>query len=144
MHKALGRDVEKIESARRELPLDLILRAAILRRVEKSGFDAEIVQCVDLILHQRDERRNDDAGAPPDESRDLVAQRFAAAGRHQSQAIAAVEDGGNDIALQRPETLVAEDRFKLRTRRVESSLGRGLKPEGKWRGESRHRWNLCA
>ena len=30
LHEALGRDVEKVEAARRELPLDLILRAAIL------------------------------------------------------------------------------------------------------------------
>ena len=40
--QALGRDIEKIEAARRELPLDLILRAAILRRIQKRGLDAEI------------------------------------------------------------------------------------------------------
>ena len=43
MHEALGRDVEKVEAARRELPFDLILRAAILSRIQVGGFDAKIV-----------------------------------------------------------------------------------------------------
>ena len=42
LHEALGRDVEEIEPARRELPLDLILRAAILSRIQKGRLDAEI------------------------------------------------------------------------------------------------------
>ena len=47
----------------------------------------------DLILHQRDQRRHDDARAEarlaPHERRNLVAQRLAAARRHQHERIAA-------------------------------------------------------
>ena len=44
---------------------------------------------VDLILHQRDQRRHDDADARPHERGDLVAERLAAAGRHQHERVAA-------------------------------------------------------
>ena len=41
--------------------------------------------------------------------RDLVAQRLAAAGRHQHQGVAASDQVGNHLVLGRTETVVAED-----------------------------------
>ena len=38
-----------------------------------------------LVLHQRDQRRDDDARARADQRGDLVADRLAAAGRHQHE-----------------------------------------------------------
>ena len=63
LQQPLRRDVQEIEIAGREAPLDFVLLAAIQRRVQKRGTDAGFLQGVDLILHQRDERRHDDAGA---------------------------------------------------------------------------------
>src|SRR2546423_9390014 len=59
------------------------------RRIEEGRFHAGLVQCADLVVHQGDERRDDDARAlalPMAHDRGhLVAQRFAAAGGHEHQ-----------------------------------------------------------
>ncbi len=60
-------------------------------------------QRLDLVLHERDQRRDDDAGAGPDEGGDLIAKRLAAARRHQRQRIAAGDHGGDDVRLVRAE-----------------------------------------
>ena len=67
--------------------------------LRNAALTPSIAQRVDLILHQRDQRRHDDAGAGPDERRDLVAQRLAAAGRHQRQHVAAGEQRLDDRRL---------------------------------------------
>ena len=51
----------------------------------------------------------DDAGARPDQRRDLVAQRLAAAGRHEHERVAAADDVLDDLPLAAPERVVAED-----------------------------------
>ena len=70
---------------RRRSALERRLLARVERRVEKGCLDAGLSQRLDLVLHQRDQRRDDDAGAGPHEGRDLIAQRLAAARRHQRQ-----------------------------------------------------------
>jgi hypothetical protein len=56
-----------------------------------------LFQCLDLILHQRDQRRHDNRRAFTQQRRNLIAQRLAAARGHQYQAIApgnyVVDDG---------------------------------------------------
>jgi hypothetical protein len=66
-------------------------------------------QRVDLVLHQRDQRRDHDPDAVADQRRDLVAQRLAAAGRHQHQRVATADDVADDLLLATPERVVAED-----------------------------------
>ena len=48
--------------------------------VEPRGGNADAGQGIDLILHQRDERRHDDREAIANEGRRLVAERLPAAG----------------------------------------------------------------
>ncbi len=69
------------------------------RRVVGGGADAGRPQRVDLVLHERDERRDDDAGARPDHGRQLVAQRLAAAGGHEHERVAAGHEMVDDLLL---------------------------------------------
>ena len=85
LHEPLGRDVEQVERAGRELALDCVLRRAVERRIEERGFDADVAQRVDLILHQRDQRRDDDARAAsaraPGSGSTATCRRRSASGR---------------------------------------------------------------
>ena len=56
-------------------------------------------QRVDLVLHEGDQRRDDEHGPPQDARRELVGQRLARAGRHDADAVAAREHGLDDLAL---------------------------------------------
>jgi hypothetical protein len=79
------------------------------RRVEAGGCDAVGAQRVDLVFHQRDERRDHDRGAGAVQRGHLVAQRLAAAGGHEHERAAAADDVLDDLALVRAELVVAED-----------------------------------
>ena len=81
----------------------------ILRRVQERGAHADGLEGVDLVLHQGDERRDDDAGAVADERGHLVAERLAAAGRHQHEGVAAADHLVDDRAWLAAERVVAED-----------------------------------
>ncbi len=105
-----GRDVEQVELTGEErLPRPTAAAAESWRRVEEPGPHPQRAQRVDLVLHQRDQRRDDHADAVPDQRRDLVAQRLAAAGRHQHQGVAAADDVLDDLALLAAERVVPED-----------------------------------
>ncbi len=58
--QALRRDVQQLEQAAGETLLDLALRERIEARIEERGLDADLAQRIDLVLHQRDQRRDDD------------------------------------------------------------------------------------
>jgi len=61
-----------------------------------------------LVLHERDEWRNDQRGAAEDNGRELVDQAFPAASwRHQEQA-PSFEDGLDRLTLPGPERRVPE------------------------------------
>ena len=106
--KPLGRNVEDVEATGGDAVLQRRLLAIVERRVEKGGLDAGLRQRLDLILHERDQRRDDDAGAGAHERGDLVAQRLAAAGRHQRQRVAAGDHRRDDVRLVRAEVAEAE------------------------------------
>ena len=59
--QALGRDVQQVELAREQCALGGAGGLRVQRRVEKRRAHAELRQRGDLVLHQRDERRHDDA-----------------------------------------------------------------------------------
>src|SRR5690606_31235392 len=59
----LGRQIEQVELARDELGLDDAAFVEVLRGVEEAGPDAERLHRVHLVLHEGDERRDDDPGA---------------------------------------------------------------------------------
>ena len=70
----------------------------------RATVDAAFVQALDLILHQRHQRRNDDRqGAGTDKARqggNLVAQRLAGAGRQNAEAVIAAHRALDDDLLQ--------------------------------------------
>ena len=72
------------------------------RRVEPCRRDAAGGQLVDLILHERDQRRHDETGALEDDRGQLVAQALAAAGREHGERGAPGEQGLDDPALPGP------------------------------------------
>ena len=111
-HQPLGRHVDEVQPARRQIALDLCGLGTGERGVQVGGAHAGFFQRGDLILHQRDQRRDNNAralSAPvPHKRRDLVAEGFAAARGHQHQAIAAVGHVGDDLRLRAAERAVAE------------------------------------
>lgn len=84
-----------------------------LVRVERgvNGGDAiaQFGDGVDLVLHEGDERRNDQDGAAEQTRGELVGERFSGAGWHERDTIAAREDGIDDLALSGAEFGVTED-----------------------------------
>ena len=62
-----------------------------------------------MILHQGDERRNDDGSAASHHGRGLIAKGFAAPGGHECEHVAAGERIADHGLLARPEGLEAED-----------------------------------
>jgi hypothetical protein len=73
------------------------------RRVDRPRRDAELVQFVGLVLHQRDERRDDDRCPRKVERRKLVAERLSRTRRHDRDRIAAADNGLDDLFLSGPE-----------------------------------------
>ena len=82
------RDVQQVVGARPARLQPFLLLARRQRAVDVGGGDAPRLQGVHLILHQGDERRDDQRAAVAEDRRQLVAQGFAAAGRHHGQDVA--------------------------------------------------------
>ena len=108
-HQALGRHVDEVDLARAHQALDAARFFVGLRGIEEGGAHAHFGQRIDLVLHQRDQRRDDDADAIAQQRRDLVAQRLAAAGGHQHQRVAAMADVVDDVGLLAAEGRIAEN-----------------------------------
>jgi hypothetical protein len=66
-------------------------------------------QGVDLILHQCDQRRNDDGATGAEQGGNLEAKALAAAGRHQDEGVAAVFDVIDDLGLGAAKGRIAEN-----------------------------------
>jgi hypothetical protein len=103
----LRRQVEQVQLAVHERVLDAPPRIGILGRVEEARLHAEHVQRVDLVLHEGDQRRDDHAGALAHLRGDLIAQRLAAAGRHERDRVAAGADVLDNLLLLAAERVVA-------------------------------------
>src|SRR4030095_3580956 len=61
---------------------------------------AAFAQPIDLVLHQRDQRRHDDIGSLRQLRWHLIAKRFAAARRHDDQRVALLESGSDRLLLE--------------------------------------------
>ncbi|CFE02616.1 Uncharacterised protein [Bordetella pertussis] len=110
--QALRRHVEQVQLAGQECLLDLARHAPILGGIEKRGPHPQFGQGVDLVLHQGDQGGNHDTGAFAHQRGHLVAQRLAAAGRHQHQRVAAADDVLDDGLLVATEGFVTENARK--------------------------------
>jgi len=115
-----GATYSRSSSPGEEIPLDCAGRGCVQARVQELRTDAELGQRGHLVLHQRDQWRDDDRRARAQQRRELVAQRLAAAGRHQHQRVARPRRRAATISCARVELLVAR-------RRRSSSSGVGLR-----------------
>ena len=74
------------------------------------------MQRADLVVHQRDQRRNNHCDALPrllaGDGRNLVTQAFAAAGGHQHQRVATGHHMADDVVLRPAKTRVAKNLLK--------------------------------
>ncbi len=105
----LRRQVQQVQLAGQELGLDHAPLVEVLGGVDETGAHAEGAQGVHLVLHEGDQRRDDHARAGPDEGRDLVAERFAAARRHEDDGVTTRHHMLDDRLLLAPEGVVSED-----------------------------------
>ena len=104
----LGRDKEELKRA-------VEVGAAGLARglPGASGVNARHVEAArgqfgGLVVHERDERRDDERGASAGQRRQLVAERLARAGRHDQQHVAALDRGAAHPFLIRPKGAESE------------------------------------
>ena len=106
------RHIDDFITARRsqlQRPGDLILRQGA---VDISRMHARLVQRLNLICHQGNQRRHHNGNAGHQKGRKLITQGFSRARGHDSQHILAGQDAVDDLFLPRPERVIAEVSFK--------------------------------
>jgi len=106
--QALGRREHDAHGAARQQRLVLEAAVGVQRRVQLHGRHAALRQRVALILHQRDQRRDDDGERVAQHGRQLVAQRLAGPGGHDGQRAAAGQHARDDLGLARAQFAQAE------------------------------------
>src|SRR3990172_735763 len=89
----------------RRNPLSLLI---IHAGIYKSRLDANLLQCVNLILHQRYERRNHNTHAWTNQSRNLKTQRLTASSGHKGKDITPLKQVLNYLTLMWPELSIAK------------------------------------
>ena len=107
IREALRRDVEQRGLAADEVEVAGVLLVAAEVRVDERCRDADLLQPLDLVLHEGDQRRHDER-PPRIEGGEDVAQALAAARRHNRENVAVVEEA-QDIGLAATEVRVTED-----------------------------------
>ena len=82
------------------------------RRIEIRRAHACLAQRINLILHQGDQGRDDNADAVAQQCGNLIAQRLAAARRHQDERVTSRHDAVDDRRLLATERAIAEHGLK--------------------------------
>ena len=120
----LGGDEEEVEPPL-EVRLDDRARGGpVAAGVDALRPQAQRLELRDLVLHERDERGDDERRAAAGEAGELVAERLAGAGGHDEEHVAALRGGAAHGLLVRPEGGEAEALAQEASRRV----GRGTRP----------------
>ena len=103
MNVGVDEPLRRGEDESRSTPLDGFecgrALAHRLPAIEPHRRDADARQAVDLVLHERDERRHNHRDTVSNDSRGLVTERLAAAGWQDDEGIAAIEDGADRLFL---------------------------------------------
>ncbi len=107
-HQAFWGNVEQADLAAATARHNALLLLPALGGVEAGGGHTVRQQLIDLIFHQRYQRRYHHRQTALYQRRNLIAEGFPAAGRHDHQTVAPSEHGLNDGLLARTELLVAE------------------------------------
>jgi hypothetical protein len=136
--EALGGDVEQAHvAADREVHRAAVGRRVLLGVDERDAPARDVLEPLDLVLHQRHERRDDQRQVRPHQRRELVAERLARPRGHHDQHVAIGERGLHRLPLARAEAGEAEELVQraLRGRRARHRRWR-LRPQaGQRRGE---------
>ena len=107
--RPLRRDVEQVQLP---VPKRIADGARVFAGAGQGGrFDPEAFGAPHLVLHQRDQGRDDDRRAMPRQRRQLVAERLAGTGRHDRQRMLAANGAFHHLLLHaakmgKAETLV--------------------------------------
>ena len=99
----LRRDVEDLVSAEARVAVGLAQLLDGHGAVDAAGRDAGVLQGHDLILHERDERRDDERQPRQQQGGQLIAKALAAARRHDAEHIAPGQDRIDKRLLPLPE-----------------------------------------
>jgi len=112
--QSLGRDVEQLQFAVGDAICNALALAWRHRAVDARGGHAVGHERVDLVLHQRDQRRNDEREPIAHERGRLITKRLATAGRQHDDRIASLDAAEHRLALQREKGIVAPIFFEDR------------------------------
>jgi hypothetical protein len=124
----LGGDVHEPIAARGEIPLAPASLVGLERGGEVGRRDAARLETADLIVHERDERRDDDRRALQLRGRKLVRERLAATrGRDHERMKRCIEQRAHGVSLPGPKARQAEAR---REACIERGIGEGLGGHG--------------
>jgi hypothetical protein len=82
------------------------------RAVDVSGRDVAGVERVDLVLHQRDERRDDQSHAREKQRGQLIAERLPPPGRHHDDNVLSGQHGFDHAGLPLAEAAETEVSFE--------------------------------
>jgi hypothetical protein len=108
----LGRHEQQVERPGLQPSERIAALVVVLAGIQGRGRDAERAHLLDLVAHERDQRRDDHRQPAIDEGGQLVAHRLAAAGRHHGEHVRPREHGSHDLGLAGPEIVVAEHVFQ--------------------------------
>ena len=133
----LRRDVEQPHVARHRL-LDraAVGRGVALRVDERDTARRHALERLDLVLHQRHQRRDHEREVRAHQRRKLVAERLARARRHHHEHVAVRERGADRVRLAGPEGGEAEQLVQRAhgVRRARDGLRRGRPEAGQREG----------
>jgi hypothetical protein len=101
--ETLRRDIDEAQLAALYLLDGVAIRAEIIGGIERRRGDPVTLELRHLVAHQRDQRRHHDRQPVAHQRRQLIAQRLAAAGRHDGEHFAAGKDLLDDLGLAFPE-----------------------------------------
>ena len=105
----LRRHIQDLDIAHIEIAVHIFRFPGSLCTVQVCCRNARSVQCLDLIPHQGDQRRDHHCQPRQQQSRDLIAHAFTAAGGHDAQHIPAGQYPIDQFFLPRSEFFIAVD-----------------------------------
>ncbi len=110
----LGREIQEPDIARTGGRERVPTGIARQERMKGGCADAAPVQLVHLVLHQRNQRRDDNRRAGQEEGGQLKAERFTGTGRHDREDVVPLDHGAHEIFLTGTKRRVAEKALKIR------------------------------
>jgi hypothetical protein len=132
--EALGGDVEELDLALLRHAEALLRLTRRQRRVDELGRNPLCFQALDLVLHERDQRRHHQGHAGQQHRAGLVDHALPGSGREHRQSVPAIQDGFDDLTLLGTEVLVSpvalQDMARVLHRRLLRQQQAAVRPGG--------------